>query len=216
MLFAALIALVISRALAGTLTSLWALVALGASVVVLEDAVPVLVGFAAHQEHLRLTGGTIACALGGWGTAMMPYLLARWGATRMLTRWPGAISTIEKLTGVVARRPWRSALASRFILGARTLLPLACGVARVPAAIYVIGSAISSVVWAVALVALGWASGETVLLVLGRARRHELDIGAALVVIVLLIVLLLQRRNRPHVVEELQSADQIFPPDPPR
>jgi len=215
MLLAALIALVVSRALAGTLTSLWALVALGASVIVLEDAVPVLVGFAAHQEHLRLTGATIACAVGGWGTAMLPYVLGRWGATRVVSRWPGAVSAIERLTGVVARRPWRSALASRFILGARTLLPLACGVARVPVTIYVIGSAISSVVWAVGLVALGWASGETVLLVLGRARRHELDIGAALVVIVLLLVLILQRRNRPHVVKELKSADQIFPPKAP-
>jgi membrane protein DedA with SNARE-associated domain len=202
----------VTRAMAGALTSLWALIALGASVAVLEDAVPVLAGFAAHQENLPVLGATIACALGGWATALVPYVLARWGATRVVSHWPGAAATIERLTGVVARRPWRAALAARFILGARTLLPLACGAARVPAPVYVIGTAISSLVWAMALVALGWASGETVLLVLGRARRHEWDIAAALVVIVLLVVLLLQRRNRPHVVEELESADEIFPP----
>ena len=209
---ALLIVIAVTRAFAGALTSLWALAALGASVVVLEDAAPVLAGFAAHQENLPVFAATLACAIGGWATAVVPYLLARWGATHIISRWPGAAARIEKLTGVVARRPWRSALASRFILGARTLLPLACGAARVPAPIYLIGSAISSLVWAVALVALGWASGETVLLVLGRARRHELDVGAALVVIVLLVVLVLQRRNRPHVVQELKSADELFPP----
>ena len=205
----------ITTGLAGAMTSLWAYVALGASVIVLEDAVPVLAGFAARQENLPMLGATVACAIGGWATAIGPYLLARWGATRLLSRWPNAVTALEKLTGVVARRPWRSALAARFILGARTLLPLACGAARVPASIYLVGSAISSIVWAVALVALGWASGETVLFIIGRAKEYELEFGAALAVIVLALVLVLQRRNRPHVVEELTSADEIFPPKGP-
>ena len=204
-----------SHAVAGALTSLWTYVALGASVIVIEDVVPVVAGFTAHNEHLPLAGAFVAISLGSWAAALIPYAVARWGTVKVLARWPTAATTMQRLTGVVARRPWRSALATRFILGARTLLPLACGAARVPVVIYLLGSAISSVLWTAAGLALGWVSGETVLLVLGRAKAHRHEIEAGLAIVVLIVVLILQRRNREHVVAELESADELFPPAAP-
>ena len=212
-----LLLLPVTRAIAGALTSLWALVALGASVAVLEDAVPVLAGFAARQENLPVVGATIACALGGWVTALVAVPARALGGDARDPR-AGRGRRRRSSGSPASSRAGRgaSALASRFILGARTLLPLACGAARVPAPIYVIGTAISSLVWAVALVALGWASGETVLLVLGRARRARDGTSAPCWwSSCCVVVLVLQRRNRPHVVEELESADEIFPPKAP-
>ena len=137
----------------------------------------------------------------------MPYAIGFWGASRLLRRWPAGAELVAKLAGPAARRPWRAALASRFLFGARFLLPLACGTARVRPFPFIVGSAISSFVWSATFITVGWMSGETVLYFLGRARRHELDAALIVAALVLLIVLIVQRRNRPHVVEELGGDD---------
>jgi membrane protein DedA with SNARE-associated domain len=193
------------RSLLSTLASLWAYVLLGASVIVVEEVAPVLAGFAAHQNHLPIGRAALVCAMGGWVATLLPYALGRWGATALLRRWPAAAAGAQRLTGVVGRRPWRASLASRFIFGARTLLPLACGTARVRPIIFLIGTAISALVWAVLFTALGWGFGETALLVIGRVRRHEDLIALGLVIVVVIIVIFVQRRNRPHVVEEIEG-----------
>jgi membrane protein DedA with SNARE-associated domain len=195
------------RAFSGALTSFWTQAALGASVILFEEAVPVLAGFVARQEHLRLTRAVLVCALGGWGATLVPYAVGWWGASRLLRRWKTGADLVKKLAGPAARRPWRAALASRFLFGARTLLPLACGTARVPAIPFVVGSAISSFVWSATFITVGWMSGETVLHFLGKAKRHELDAALILAAIVLVAVFIVQRRNRPHVVEELGGSD---------
>jgi membrane protein DedA with SNARE-associated domain len=202
MFFALLMA---ARGAGAALTSLWTQVALGASVILFEEAVPVLAGFVARQEHLRLTRAVLVCALGGWGATLVPYAVGFWGASRLLRRWPAFEELVAKLAGPAARRPWRAALASRFLFGARTLLPLACGTARVRPLPFIIGSAISSFIWSATFITVGWMSGETVLYFLGRARRHELDVALIFAALVLVVVLIVQRRNRPHVVEELSG-----------
>ena len=200
-----LIAVAVHRTVAARLASIWAYVALGGSVIVVEEVAPVLAGFAAHQNHLPVVRTVVACALGGWFATLAPYLVGRYGATALLRRFPKAKDNIMRFADIVARRPWRAALASRFLFGARTLIPLACGTARVRRVPFLVGTAISAVVWATIFFALGWISGDAVLLVLGRVRRHEKLIALALALMVVLVVLIVNRRNQAHVAEELEG-----------
>ncbi len=192
------------------LDSAWGFLAIGASVILFEETMPVLAGFTAHQEHFSVWQLGLVCAFGGWFASLAPYAIGRYGAARLLTRWPAAEATVLRLTGVVSRRPWRAALASRFVFGARTLLPLACGTAKVPVVPFVAGSAISAVVWASLFTWLGWMSGETLLLLLGRARRHELSVWLVFALVILIVLWVIQRRNRAHVAAELEKTDEIL------
>jgi membrane protein DedA with SNARE-associated domain len=194
----------IHRGVTAQLASIGTYVALGGSVIVVEELAPVLAGFAAHQNHLPVYRTVAVCALGGWLATLVPYLLGRYGARALLRRFPQAEETSRRLTEVVGRRPWRSGLASRFLFGARFLLPLAAGTARVRRMPFLIGAAISAVVWASAFFTLGWAFGDAMVVLLGHVRRNERTIGLLLAAVVLLIVLIVNRKNRAHVPEELE------------
>jgi membrane protein DedA with SNARE-associated domain len=198
-----LLALAVHRTVAARLASIWAYVVLGSSVIMVEEVAPVLAGFAARQNHLPVIRTVVACALGGWFASLAPYLVGRYGATALLRRFPKAKEAVSGFTGIVARRPWRAALASRFLFGARTLIPLACGTAHVRRFPFLVGTAISAAAWATIFFTLGWISGDAVLLLMGRVRRHQWLIALVLALIVAVVLLIVQRRNKAHVAEEL-------------
>jgi len=195
----------VHRSVAAQLASLWTYVGIGGSVIVVEELAPVLAGFAAHQKHLPLASAIVACAFGGWLATLVPYWLGRYGRRRILQRFPRAERTTQRLTHVVGKRQWQSALTSRFLFGARFLLPLASGAAHVRRTPFLAGSAISAAAWAAVYCTLGFLFGDAMVVLLGRVRRHELVIGAVLALVLLLILLIAAWKNSPHVEKELES-----------
>jgi membrane protein DedA with SNARE-associated domain len=85
----------------------------------------------------------------------------------------------------------------RFAFGARIVLPIACGAARLRIPIFLIGSAIASLVWSAVFVTLGWLFGETALLVLGHIRRYEDELTGLLIAAVVVVAVVLYQRHRP-------------------
>jgi len=195
----------VHRTVAAQLASLWTFIALGSSVIVVEELTPVLAGFAAHQNHLPVYRTVVVCALGGWLATLVPYWLGRHGASRLLRRFPQAEQASERLGAIVTRRPWWSGMVSRFLFGARFLLPLACGTARVRRVPFLVGSAVSAAAWATLYFTAGYLFGDAMVALVGRVRRHELLYGSILAVVVLLVLWLAARKNMPHVEEELEA-----------
>ena len=194
-----------SPTLLSKLSHLWAYVTLGATSIVTEEVAPVVGGFAAHQGHLNVVHATMAVALGTWSADIVLYLLGRWRLHRLAHRWPSLRRPMARMFGAVRRHPWRASLAVRYAYGARLLLPLTCGAAHVPPGRYVVGSGISAWTWSALFTGLGWAFGQTAVVLIGHVRRHEDRIAIALGVVVLLVVLVIATRNRGRVPEELDS-----------
>lgn len=195
------------------LSRLWVYVTLGASSIIIEEAAPVVAGFAAHQHHLGFVRAVLACAVGSWTAGMALYALGRWHAMRLMRRWPSLVAQTGKLLGSVRRHPWRASLAVRFVYGARLFLPIACGAADVPVAGFAIGSAVSSTAWSLMFTAVGWAFGSTAVLVLGRIRRHEDGLAVILVAIIAIVVLVITLRNRDKVPKEIDKGLLAFSRD---
>jgi membrane protein DedA with SNARE-associated domain len=86
-------------------------------------------------------------------------------------------------------------LLVRFAYGLRLPLPIACGVARVPLLVYVIGSGISSIIWSLAFSILGWALGRTTQTLIGHVRRWEPFIGAAVILSMVVGFVIVRRRR---------------------
>ena len=176
---------------------------LAASGIVTEEAAPIVGGFAAHEGHLGITRVILACALGTWTAGIGLYALGRWRGKWVRRRFKRAGRYVTRLIVFVRRRPWHSAFAVRFAFGARIVLPIACGAARLRLPVFLIGTAIASIVWSAVFAFIGWLFGETALLVLGHIRRYE-DIIAALLIagVVLVFVVLIRRRHAPTLVDE--------------
>jgi membrane protein DedA with SNARE-associated domain len=164
------------------LERLWAYVTLGAMGIVWEEASPLLGGVAAHERDLALWPVIGAVALGTWLAGVLLYFVGRWRGRWVRKRWRRARPLILRSVAIVRRHPWRASLAVRFAFGLRLALPFACGVGRVPFAIYAVGTAASCIVWSVSFTALGWWLGRTTEALLGHVRNFE---GVVVILIVL-------------------------------
>ncbi len=195
-----------SHTLLSHLAEVWAYVTLGASGIITEEAAPIVGGFAAHEGHLGFVRVVLACAIGTWAAGVGLYALGRWRGKWVRKRFRRVGRYVTRLLVFVRRRPWRSTFAVRFAFGARIVLPIACGAARLRIPVFLIGSAIASVVWAALFATLGWLFGETALLILGHIRRYE-DVIAALLVagVVLVFVVLIKRRQAPPLIDQPET-----------
>jgi membrane protein DedA with SNARE-associated domain len=195
-----------SHTLLSHLAEFWAYVTLGASGIVTEEAAPLVGGFAAHEGHLGFVRVVLACAIGVWAAGVGLYALGRWRGKWVRKRFRRVGRYVTRLLVFVRRRPWRSTFAVRFAFGARIVLPIACGAARLRLPVFLIGTAIASVVWAVLFATLGWLFGETALLVIGHIRRYE-DVFAGLLVagVVLVSVILIKRHRPPPLIDQIET-----------
>ena len=176
--------------------AIWRYVALGGSSIVTEELAPVLGGIAAQQQQLGLVRVMAACAVGSWVGMFAFYLLGRWRGRWAADRWPRFGAHMARVLGPVSRRPWRSSIATRFAIGARWVLPAACGAAHVPLGLYLTGSFVSSLLWAPPLALLGWAFGDTAVAFVGRFKEYGGVLTAVLVAAIVALVLVRRRRAR--------------------
>jgi membrane protein DedA with SNARE-associated domain len=170
---------------------------------VTEEATPLVGGLMAHDGHLKLMLVGAWITAGAWLADILLYYLGRWRADWIRERWPTLRTFMLRVFRVVRRHPWRCSLAVRWAYGLRLTLPLACGAARVPLWLYVIGSGISAATWAYLFTFVGWGFGEAALRLLGHVRRYEVKIALGIVVAVIIAFYLMRKR---HVGEEVVDA----------
>ncbi|MGH7617755.1 MAG: DedA family protein [Gemmatimonadaceae bacterium] len=193
---------------ASFVSRLWAYLTLGATGIITEEATPLIGGLAAHDRRLHLLLVVLCVAIGTWVAGLALYYIGRWRGRWAQQRWPRLSTVIAGAFKLVRRHPWRTSMAVRWAYGLRLTLPIACGAARVPLAVYLIGTAVSCMTWAFAFTMIGWAFGRTTLLVLGHARRYE-NYLVALIVLMLAIGFWLMRKKHveDEVVEVLAAGD---------
>jgi membrane protein DedA with SNARE-associated domain len=102
----------------------------------------------------------------------------------------------------------------RWAYGLRLTLPIACGAARVPLPVYLIGSAVSCVTWAYVFSLIGWAFGRTTLMVVGHVRRYENFLVVAIVLLLAIVFWVMHKRHvEDEVVEVLAAGDASADPN---
>ena len=204
-----------SHTLLSHLAEAWAYVTLGASGIITEEAAPIVGGFAAHEGHLGFVRVVLACSIGTWAAGVALYALGRWRSKWVRNRFRKVGRYVTRLLVFVRRSPWRSTFAVRFAFGIRIVLPIACGAARMRLPVYLIGTALASIIWSTLFALVGWLFGETALLVLGHIRRYEDVIAGLLIVgVVLVFVVLIRRRQNPPLLsEQTPTTPQSSTPD---
>jgi membrane protein DedA with SNARE-associated domain len=198
------------------LRRLWAYLTLGATGIITEEATPLIGGLAAHDRYLRLSMVVLSVGVGTWVADLGLYYLGRWRGRWVRRRGPRRWTWMVRTFKVVRRHPWRVSVAVRWAYGLRLTLPIACGAARVPLPIYLVGSAISCATWSVMFSLLGWAFGRTTLIVLGHVRRYENYLVGLIVLILAMVFWIMRERHvEDEVVEVLSSGDTAERPAPP-
>jgi membrane protein DedA with SNARE-associated domain len=164
-------------------------------------------GLAAHNHELRFALVVLWVALGVWAADLLLYYLGRWRGRWVRQRWPVLRGVILRALRVVRRHPWRSSMAVRFAYGLRFTLPIACGAARLPIALYVIGSAISAFAWSLVFTTAGWGVGRTTRALGWHPKKYEVGIMIALALVGVLVYLVARRRHVEERTVEVLEAD---------
>jgi membrane protein DedA with SNARE-associated domain len=187
----------------------WAYVTLGLSSILTEELSPIVGGVAASQHELGLLRVFAAVAVGSWAATALLYTLGWWRGKWVRRRFPRIGRPMVRMLRAVRKRPWRSALAVRWAFGARLLLPIACGASHVRQTTYLIGTAVSSVLWSALFVGLGYAFGDTAVAVLAVVRRYDEWFVVAVALAVAIAWAVIQRRR-----EAAEGAPSDAPPPP--
>ena len=175
--------------------SFWTYVVLGLSAIVMEELSAIFGGIAAHEMELRLDRVMVALTFGGWVATALLYGLGRlkWDVIRK--RWPRTRATGTVALRVVRRNPVTASFLVRMAFGLRIVLPLACGAARVPFALYLTASLLGSAVWSALFTLLGYAAGEAAVRIVGQLGRVGEVVGA-IIVTALVFLFVWWKRNR--------------------
>ena len=184
--------------------SLSTYVVLGASAIVTEELSPIFAGIAVHEGELQMARAVLALTLGGWIATTLLYAIGRAKWEMIRRRWPRTRATGTVALRTVARNPVKASLLVRFAFGLRLILPIACGAARVPLAIYIPASFIGSAVWSAVFTLIGYAAGEAAVSVVGKLGRVGEIIGALLVTTVVLIFMRWNSRRNARKEEKKQ------------
>ncbi len=187
------------------LEKVWKYTALGASSIVFEEANPIFGGIAARHGRAGMLGVVVAVALGTWVASIALYYIGRWRIDWVHARWPDKRRLLDAALAIVERHPWRSSLAVRFAYGLRLPLPIACGAARVPFGLYVVGSGISSWVWSIGFAYLGLAFGGAAIKLLHVTHMLEVRLGFIALVLLLVLAFIMRRRRTAERTSRVQT-----------
>jgi membrane protein DedA with SNARE-associated domain len=191
---------------------LWAYITLALTGIVTEEATPLIGGLAAHDGRLKLSLVGMSVAGGTWAADLGLYYVGRWRGDWVRRRWPALRKFMVRALRIVRRHPWRSSCAVRWAYGLRLTLPIACGAARIPLPVYLLGTAVSCVTWAYIYSLVGWAFGRTTLIVVGHVRRYENFLVVAIVLLLAVAFWFMHKRHvEDEVVEVLASGDSTRP-----
>jgi membrane protein DedA with SNARE-associated domain len=190
--------------LSGMSDSLATYVVLGASAIVTEELSPIFAGIAVHEGELRWERVLLALTLGGWIATTLLYAAgrAKWDLIRR--RWPGTRATGTVALRIVGRNPVKASLLVRFAFGLRIVLPVACGAARVPLAVYLPASLVGSALWSVVFTVVGYAAGEAAVSLVGRLGRVGEVVGALIATTIVLLFMRWNRRRNERKEEKKQ------------
>ena len=192
---------------------LWWYASLAATGIITEEPTAIIGGLAAHDGHIRLLTAGFSVSVGTWGADIILYYLGRWRGDWVRRKFPSTRRVMLRTFKIVRRHPWRSSFAVRWAFGLRLTLPIACGAARIPIPIYMMGAAIGALTWGYTFTLLGWGFGATTLLILGHVKRYEKYLVIAILIASLIVLLVMRKRHVENTtVEVLAAGDEDLPP----
>jgi membrane protein DedA with SNARE-associated domain len=146
-------------------------------------------GVAVHQGWMSFPLAVLAATAGNVVGSLLAYAL---GASRLLTRVPGARVVLARWEGLFERHGTRAVFVARLLPLARTFVSLPAGARRVPLVTFVALTTIGCALWATAFVLAGLLAGAAWTEVSSLVGRVLLGVG------VVVLVLSVSRRQR-HV-----------------
>jgi len=164
------------------------------------ETILLLGAYAVHQGYLQMPLVVACGAAAAFLSDQFYFFLGRRRGPMIAEKYPRIQQRLDKVRGFVDRHPVAIVMGMRFAWGLRVVLPIALGMGRMRAALYVPLSALASVLWALVVSFFGVAVSQLAHRVIGNLRHHEHVIVITALLAGLLVALWqLRLRSRAHV-----------------
>lgn len=161
--------------------------------VVEGDATLLTAAFLAHRGYFRLSWVLIAAGLSTTVASQVYYLVARRAGDRVLGRLGGNAQRFARIAAWSRRRSGMLMVASRFMIGFRTLVPLACGATGVPVGQFALWNAVGAALWAMTFGFAGYLGGHALAILIEDIRMHEKALAALVAISTAALILVKSR-----------------------
>jgi membrane protein DedA with SNARE-associated domain len=170
------------------------------------ESILILGGYAAHQGYLFLPHVLLAAFAGSFFGDQLYFAVGRMYGRAFLATRPAWRARVARVNGLLQRYQTAYILGFRFLYGLRTLSPFVLGAGPVKTLRFVLLNAAGAILWTLTIGSIGYAFGEMVTLMLGRAKHYEAYVLGAILVIGIVVTVTLHRRakhrsQRPAAVE---------------
>ena len=145
------------------------------------ETVLIMGALAAQLGYLHLPWVIVAAFAGALCWDQLLFFIGRRYGASVLARFPKWRPRAEKVFRLIERHRTPIILVFPFLHGFREVSPIAIGMSRVPAALFILLNASAAVVWSVALGLGGYFFGHGLQLILGDVRRYQL--GGLIVIV---------------------------------
>jgi membrane-associated protein len=165
------------------------------------DSLLIIAGVLASQGKLDLALAVPACFVGAFVGSEVGYMIGQRLGPRLFTRQDSRFfkqDYVERTRRFFDRHGPRTIVIARFVPIVRTFTPVMAGVASMRRRVYSTFNLIGALLWAVGLVLIGWAIGDS----LGTVDDVKLLPIVAVVVIVSFIPVFIEwRKARREIIE---------------
>lgn len=165
----------------------------------------ILAGYAVQHGYLPLLPTLLLGTVGGFCSDGIYYWLGRIYGPRLLRSRPGLRPLRARAILLLRRRGHMMALAVRFAVGIRIVLPTVMGAARMRPRVFHSYNAVGAFFFAVVYLALGYVFGRAIQRVIAAAGISEVHFVVAVVVIGTLAWIRREWRLYHELPEELRT-----------
>lgn len=139
--------------------------------VVEGDATLLTAAFLAHRGYFRLSLVLLAAALATLAASHVYYDIARRSGAHWLDNRNDA--RLNRIIGWSRTHGGLLLIASRFLIGFRTLVPIVCGATGMSPARFLLWNSVGAAIWVATFGLIGYLGGHVMSLLLDDIRRHE-------------------------------------------
>ncbi len=144
-----------------------------AGTIVEGDATLLTAAFLAHRGYFHFPWVLIVAAISTPIASHVYYLIARHKGAVLLETMGAGNAKWEWILALSRRSGGLLLLASRFMIGLRTLIPVVCGATGMSAGRFFVWNVTGSILWAAVFGSIGFLGGHFLSAAFGDIRRHE-------------------------------------------
>lgn len=151
------------------------------------ETIVVIAGFLAHLGYLKLPWVIISAFLGTFAGDQLYFWLGRNKKIGFLIKRPSYLRRVVKAQELLARHQKVIILGFRFVYGIRTVTPFVIGLSKISGKRFVLFNVIGGIVWSVAVSSGGYLFGNALEIIIGKIKRYEIEILAAIILVVFMV-----------------------------